>query len=85
MQDFIRDYRNRKTEILMFAISVILFTLALLYLFRFWFGVYLFLFFCSTSLMAGFYKSPRWRVIVFGCFFGYVLSALIGFVFMGVA
>jgi hypothetical protein len=85
MQTFFHDYQNRKTEILMFVVCIVLCTLGLLYLFRFWFGAYLFSFFASTSLMAGLYKSKRWRAIVFGCFFGYILSALIGFMFMGVA
>jgi len=74
-----------KSEILGFAISSIIFTLILLYLFRFWFVVYLILFFISAwTLVSASFKHKTLKAVFFGYFFGYIFSAITGFFFLGV-
>lgn len=75
-----------RNEILAFTISFIVSALVLLYLFRFWFVVYIILFFVSAwTLVSISSKRTALRAVVFGYFLGYILSAGVGFLFLGVA
>lgn len=74
-----------RNEILAFTVSFIISALILLYLFRFWFIVYIILFFISAwTLVAVSSKRTILRTIALGYFLGYVLSAGVGFLFLGV-
>lgn len=75
-----------RNDFLTFTVSLIFSVFVLLYLFRFWFLVYAILFFASSWTLVSISSSRRiLRSMVFGYFSGYVLSAVIGFFFLGVA
>ncbi len=75
-----------KNEVLALAVSFVISVFVLLYLFRFWFAVYVILFFVSAwTLVSTSSSRKKLRSIVYGYFLGYLLSAAIGFLFLDIA
>lgn len=74
-----------RNEALAFAIAFFISASFLLYLFRFWFAVYVILFFVSAWTLVSISSERRkLRAIMVGYFSGYALSAAIGFLFLGI-
>ena len=76
----------KKSEVMAFVLAFAVSVVVLSYLFRFWLLIYVVLFFISAWSLAPISFRRRWvKGIILGYFFGYILSAVIGFWFLGVA